>query len=429
MNRQEWVASWANESDAEWIARDADVIAKQANCTPPLLIMSKAEGVWVTDTSDRRYIDVHGNNCHHTGYKHPRILGVLVEQAEKLSFTSRGFSNPISIRFAERLAALSPHEGAKVYTVPGGSAAVETALAIARVTTGRYKTLSFYGSYHGRSLGALSAGGRTKDAPARLGPLLPGALHVASFHERTGVSEASARRSLDQIRDVLVHEGDVACLIAEPVRNGPYIPPNWYWPEVRKLCDQHGTLLIFDEVPVGLGKTGHLFNAEAVGAIPDITVLGKSLGGGFVPLSAVVTNGTLDCAPEMNIGYFTHERNPLMAAVGLEVLDVLVDEELPLNAAQLGKRGLEKLNEIALKTNQIGNIRGAGLMLGFSMSGDFETATDRAQQLVYKALEHGLILNYAGGPDVTLSCPLVISPAELDMVFSMLCKTLADVSV
>ena len=253
MNKKEWVTSRASEEEENWITRDSAVVARQANCSPPLLVMDKAEGVWVTDVSGRRYIDVHGNNCHHTGYKHPRILGALVEQAEKLSFTARGFSNPVSIRFAEKLAQLSPHTDARVYTVPGGSAAVETALTIARVATGRYKTLSFYGSYHGRSLGALSVGARAKDAPAKLGPLLPGALHVASFHDRSGVTEVSARRSLDQIRDVLMNEGDVACLIAEPIRNGPFVPPEWYWPEVRGLCDEHGTILIYDE---GAGRPG-----------------------------------------------------------------------------------------------------------------------------------------------------------------------------
>ena len=152
------------------------------------------------------------------------------------------------------------------------------------------------------------------------------------------------------------------------------------------------------------------------------------MGGGLVPLSAVVTNGELDCAPDMNIGYFTHERNPLMAAVGLATLEVLVDEELPENAARLGKRGLAKLAEISQKTNKISNIRGAGLMLGFSMSGEFETASSSAQQLVFKALEHGLILNYAEGPDVTLSCPLVISPTELEMIFSVLSKALFEIT-
>ena len=427
MNRAEWVESWTPEEGENWVAREAAVTARQANCSPPLLVMDRAEGIWVTDVFGRRYIDVYGNNCHHTGYRHPRILGALIAQAEKLSFTSRGLSNPVSIQFAEKLAQLSPHKNARVYAVPGGSAAVETALALARVATNRFKTLSFYGSYHGRTLGALSVGGRSKDTPQKLGPLLPGALHVASFHDRALDIEVSAQRSLDQICKVLFHEGDIACLIAEPIRNGPYVPPSWYWPEVRKLCDRYGILLIFDEIPVGLGKTGHLFNAEAVGVKPDITVLGKSLGGGFVPLAAIVTNGELDCAPDMNIGYYTHEKNPLMAAVGLATLDVLIDEGLPDNAQTLGKRGFEKLTALSQATNKIHNIRGAGLMLGFSLSGDLEAASRSAQQLVFKALELGMIVNYAGGPDVTLSCPLIISPVELDMVFSILTTALSEI--
>src|SRR5262249_6356679 len=157
----------------------------------------------------------------------------------------------------------------RVLFVPGGSAAVELALMIAKAHTGRHKTVSFLDSYHGRSAGALSVGGALRDKSPRLGPLMPGALHAPPFYPLSGNAAiryedipASAAASIAHLRILFENEKDIATLIAEPIRNGPYVPPPDYWPAVRELCDRHGALLIFDDIPTGLGKTGRLFNCE-----------------------------------------------------------------------------------------------------------------------------------------------------------------------
>ena len=235
-------------------------------------------------------------------------------QLDELSFAPRRFAPLRAVELAEalgeRFQALTGHKGRVLFTT-GGSDAVEVALKLARAATGRFKTLSFWDAFHGAGFGASSVGGESLFRSGRLGPLLPGSEHVAPFGcyrcAYGHAVDAEGQPRLEQcrlacasmVRYVLEREGDVAAVIAEPARAVPYIPPPGYWQAVREACHAHGTLLIFDEIPTGLGKTGRFFAAEHDDAAPDIVVLGKALGGGVLPIAACIAREELNVAATM----------------------------------------------------------------------------------------------------------------------------------
>ena len=279
------------------------------------------------------------------------------------------------MELAELLLKGWPGGAGKVLLTTGGSDAVELAMKIARVATGRYKTISFYDSYDGNGFGALSVGGRAADRSPRLGPLLDGALHVAPFYLRDDSgneqtdSPRAAQASLEAIKFVFSREPEIAAFIAEPIRSTPHVPPDWYWPEVRKLCDQHGALLIFDEIPTGLGKMGRKFSCEHAGARPDITVVGKALGGGVVPLAGVIARADLDCSPELSLGHYTHEKNPFSARAAVTTLQIIEDDGLIAHAAALGKRAEARVTKMAQRQKLVKRFRGHGLLFAIEIQG------------------------------------------------------------
>lgn len=396
--------------NASLLARDSAAFFHQNGSTPALAPLVAARGAWLTDADGRRYLDFHGNSAHSIGHGHPRLIAALHAQLDALPFTPRRYTNEPAIRLAERLAASAPiagkaASGARVLLAPGGSAAMEIALKLARLNTGRHATLGFRRSYHGHGFGALAAGGDGPAQAARLGPLGPPATLVGLFDEAETLAALAT--------------GSFAALVAEPMRATPRVAPPGFWARVRQACDATGTLLLFDEIPTGLGRTGRLFSSEHEGAEPDILVLGKALGGGVLPLAAVVARGDLDPAPELAIGHYTHEKNALMAQAGLTTLDILVDEGLPARAATLGQ-GVRTRLEAAYPA---ATVHGRGLMLGLDFgpeSGAMAQATMRACQVL------GLSLKVSAGTTIHLCPPLTIAAAELDQALDILQAALRE---
>ncbi len=240
VDRETWVYGRSGEDDLRVLEKDIAHTTHQANCRPALLAIKRANGIYVEDFSGKQYIDLHGNNCHHIGYQHPKLIAALTDQLTTLSSNVRGFTNGIFTQFAETITALWPGRDGRVFMVPGGAAANELALAIARVHTNRYKSITFDDSFHGRSFGAVSLTGAAAHRPTRLGPLLPGAIYVPSFRTRSNNSddiERSARNSFTAIKQAMEIEADIACILAEPMAHDARRPPAWYWPKIRKLCD------------------------------------------------------------------------------------------------------------------------------------------------------------------------------------------------
>ena len=221
---------------------------------------------------------------------------------------------------------------------------------------------------------------------------------------------------------VLQREGDVAAVIAEPMRAVPVVPPAGYWKSVQEACHRHGTLLIMDEIPTGLGKTGEMFAFEHDDFIPDIVTLGKALGGGILPIAAVVARRDLDVAGDFAIGHYTHEKNPVTARAALTTLDIIEDEGLVECAATLGAYAQERLRDTLGDHPNVGDIRGRGLMFGIEIVSDKDTRTpapDKAEEIYYACLEQGLSFKVSAGNVVTLSPPLTISRTDLDAALSI----------
>ncbi|MEE8393919.1 MAG: aspartate aminotransferase family protein, partial [Rhodospirillales bacterium] len=355
--RRKWTEALDDETGRALVEEDARLFLHQTLSTPCLTAIRKAEGIWIEDTAGRRYMDFHGNNVHHIGYGHPRLIEALKRQMDDLPFAPRRFTNQPAVALARKLAEITPGNLSRVLFATGGSDAVDMALKLARAATGRHKTVSFWDSFHGAGFGGISVGGEALFRSGRAGPLLTGAEHVAPFacyRCPYGHQAMDGRPDLDScqmacakmVRYVLEKERDVAAVIAEPVRAVPYIPPPGYWRAVRQACDEFGALLIFDEIPTSLGKTGAMFVSEHFGVVPDIMVLGKALGGGLVPISAMIARESLNIAAEQALGHYTHEKNPLTARAALTTIEIIEDEGLVENAAKVGAHAIERLNSM-----------------------------------------------------------------------------------
>jgi 4-aminobutyrate aminotransferase len=231
------------------------------------------------------------------------------------------------------------------------------------------------------------------------------------------------------VRYVLEREGDVAAVVAEPARAVPFIPPPGYWQAVAEACRAHGTLLIFDEIPTGLGKTGRFFAAEHDGAKPDIVVLGKALGGGVLPIAACIARTELNVARDYAFGHYTHEKNPVTAAAALATLEVIEREGLVENAARVGAHALERLHDMKSRIPLIGDVRGRGLLLGIELVRDRASktpASESADRVLYRALSRGLSFKTTMGSTITLTPPLVTTVGEMDAALDVLEACLAQ---
>src|SRR5262249_15986462 len=222
----------------------------------------------------------------------------------------------------------------------------------------------------------------------------------------------------------------IAALIAEPVRAVPYIPPAGFWQKVRQICDGHGTLLVFDEIPTGLGKTGKMFACEHDGVVPDILVLGKALGGGILPIAAVIARPDLDVGADYAFGHYTHEKNPVTAHAALTTIEIIEDENLVGNAAKVGTAALKRLNAMKSKHQIIGDVRGLGLVLGIELVTDRDTkapADAEADKVMYRALERGLSFKTTFGNVLTLTPPLIVTEAQMDRALDIIDECLAAI--
>ena len=444
--RSQWQAQHLDDTTRTLLARDSAAFLHQSVSTPCLSAIAKAEGIWIEDTAGRRYMDFHGNNVHHVGYAHPHVVAAIKQQLDALSFAPRRFASERAVELAEalgaRFAALTGHAGKVLFTT-GGSDAVEVAIKLARVATGRFKTLSFWDSFHGAGFGASSVGGESLFRNSRaVGPLLSGTEHVAPFGcyrcpyghavDANGQPDLAACRlaCASMVRYVLEREGDVAAVIAEPARAVPFIPPPGYWQAVREACHAHGTLLIFDEIPTGLGKTGRFFAAEHDGAAPDIVVLGKALGGGILPIAACIVRADLDLAGDYAFGHYTHEKNPVTAAAALATLEVIAREDLVENAARVGAYALERLHEMKQRHALIGDVRGRGLLLGLELVSDrtaITPAAAAAERVLYAALSRGLSFKTTMGNVLTLTPPLITTREQMGQALDILDDCLGEV--
>ncbi len=416
-------AAWREKSvgprSEPLLKRDSDAFLHQSLSTPCAATIAKASGIWIEDLDGRKYMDFHGNSVHHIGYGHPRLIAAIKAQLDDLPFAPRRFTNEPAVELAEKLAAIAPGDLGKVLFTTGGSDANEVALKIARAATGRFKTLSFWDAFHGAGMGAASVGGEATFRSHIAGPLLPGAEHIAPYDNLRAYNQTSlegaAQACANMVDYVLEREGDIGAVIAEPMRAVPTVPPPGFWRLVRDACTRHGALLIMDEIPTGLGKTGRMFAFEHDGIIPDIVTMGKALGGGILPIAACIARRDLDICGDFAIGHYTHEKNPVTARAALTTIEIIQEEGLVERAATLGSHAVERLREELENIPLTGNVRGRGLMFGVDIvTGDHQPDRDKAEQIYYACLEAGLNFKISMGNVLTLSPPLTISQGDLD---------------
>jgi 4-aminobutyrate aminotransferase len=430
--RSAWTAQHLGPKARDLVERDARVFLQQSVSTPCLSAVRRVEGIWIEDSDGRRYLDFHGNSVHHIGHAHPRLIREITDQLGYLTFAPRRFTCAPAVELAERLTQLAPKGLSRVLFAPSGSDAIEMAIAYARAATGRFKTISFWDSFHGSGFAARTIGGEQMFRSAPIGPLLAGAQLVPPFGDYRnawGVREGSGELCARTIRYVLEKEGDVCAVIAEPMRAVPYVAPPGFWQQIRDACDRHGALLIFDEIPTGLGKTGRMFACEHEGVSPDLLVLGKALGGGVLPIAAVLARPELDVCNQVAYGHYTHEKNPVMARAALATLAIIEDEQLVANAASMGDYGLARLRELQTAHPFVGDVRGRGCLWGVELVLDRnsrEPASEAADYVLYAALSRGLSFKISMGNVLTLGPPLIVNKEQIEAAISILDASLTD---
>lgn len=426
--RAEWQRQHLNRATHDLLQRDAAVFMHQSVSTPCLSAVRRVHGIYIEDLSGRTYMDFHGNNVHHIGYQHPRLIQAIKDQLDSLSFAPRRFTCEPAVALAEKLTSLAPGNLNRILLAPSGNDAIEMALAYARAATGRHKTISFWDAYHGAGFGARSIGGEAMFRSGRIGPLLPGSEHIPPFGDYRnawGVREGSGDLCARMIRYVLEKEQDVAAVVAEPTRAVPYIPPPGFWRQVRRACDEFGAKLIFDEIPTGLGKTGKFFSCEWEGVIPDILVTGKSLGGGILPVAAMIARDDLNILGDYAYGHYTHEKNPVICRAALETIQIILDEQLVENALRVGEVALNRLREMQSRFEPIGDVRGRGCLFGVELVRDRETRdpdNHLADAILYQCLERGLSFKTTMGNVLTFTPPLVTTPEQMHQAMDILEK-------
>jgi 4-aminobutyrate aminotransferase len=432
--RAAWQDEHLDEQTRSLLEEDARYFLKQSLSTPCLNVMRGCAGIYIEDLQGRRYMDFHGNNVHQVGFANPIVVDAVKRQLDELSFCTRRYTNRVAVDLARKLAELSPGNLNKVLFCPGGTTAVGMAIKLARAVTGRHKTVSMWDSFHGASLDAISIGGEALFRQD-IGPLLPGSEHAPPADEYRCIFGCHQRGSCDltcarYVEYILEKEGDIAAVISEPIRSTPYIPKPEYWQTIRKACDRHGALLIFDEIPHALGRTGRMFTFENFGVIPDIVVIGKGLGGGVFPMAAVLAREDLDVASDRALGHYTHEKSPLGCAAGLATIQFIEEHNLVQHAREVGSYALQRLNRMKDGHPLIGDVRGLGLFLGIELVKDRQTrerAIDEAEQVMYCSLSKGLSFKTTMGNILTLTPPLIITREEmgraLDIVESCIAET------
>lgn len=432
--RKAWQDENIGPETADILAEDEKYFLKQSLSTPCMNALKSAKGVWIEDIQERRYIDFHGNNVHQVGFGNPDVIEAVKKQLETLPFCPRRYTNRIVVEFAKKIASLTPGNLNKMLFAPGGAEANSMAIKLARVVTGRYKTISMWDSFHGATLDTISLSGEAVFRKG-IGPLMCGDVHVPppDIHRRfmdIGKPEEWEILWAKYIEYIMEKEGDIAAVISEPMRSTPYIPSKEYWQIIRKACDRHGALLIFDEVPHALGRTGKWFTCQNFDVTPDILVIGKGLGGGVFPIAAMIADEKLDVAGNIALGHFTHEKSTLGAAAGLATINYIEKNNLIEHSRTLGAYALEQAQKMMERHPLIGSVRGIGLFIGIELVKDKTTrepAVEEAEKVMYKCMSGGVSFKLTMGNIITLTPALVITKEEMDFALGVIENAIEEV--
>ncbi|HZG36641.1 MAG TPA: 4-aminobutyrate--2-oxoglutarate transaminase [Gaiellaceae bacterium] len=406
----------------EVLERKQRVIANAKSITLPVVI-AEASGATITDLDGNTFVDFTGGvGCLNVGHAHPRVVEAAQDQLARFAHTDfTVVPYEVYVALAERLLALAPFRGpAKAAFFNAGTEAVENAVKFARLATRRPAVIAFDGAFHGRTLLSLTLTSRPHPYKAGMGPLAPEVYRAPFPNEYRGIDAATALRELEGLFDTQVAADQVAAIVVEPIQGegGFVVAPKEFLAGLRRICDEHGIVLVVDEVQTGFARTGRLFALEHYGIEPDLITLAKSIAGGL-PLSGVLGKAELmDAAHDGAVGG-TYVGNPVAQAAALAVLDVIEDEGLVERAQAIGETMRSRMHAWQERFPQVGDVRGLGAMLAIELVHDRTTkepAPELAQAVIDASLQRGLLLLKAGvySNCVRVLCPLVVTDAELD---------------
>ena len=421
------------------IERDARVISPSYTRGYPL-VMERGDGCRVWDVDGNEFLDfTTGIAVTATGHAHPAVVKAIQEQAAKfLHMSGTDFYYPAQIEMAERLASVAPFSGdAMVFFGNSGAEAIEAAAKLARYYTGRPRFIAFLRGFHGRTMGALSFTASKYVQRQEFFPLVPGVTHVPYPDAYRPILNPDGfddygERVVDYIENVLfqtaVPAKEVAGILVEPIQGegGYVVPPDGFFPALRRLCDKYGILLIADEVQTGMGRTGKWWAIEHWGVEPDIVCSAKGIASGM-PLGAIIARREIMSAWAPGAHASTFGGNPVSCAAGIATFDLLKNGLID-NAAEMGAYFMGKLNEIAERHPSIGQVRGKGLMIGVEFVLDKAKRTPAPKlrdAVVDYAFEDRLLLLGCGTNTLRLIPPLTVDRATIDAALPILERAIA----
>ncbi|APW63150.1 aspartate aminotransferase family protein [Paludisphaera borealis] len=444
----------AAQTSEEAFLRQIFVRDQMAEWSKQPLIMARADGVYYWDVAGKRYLDaLSGIYVASVGHNNRRVIDAIRAQLDVLTFSPPMHgTNPLAVQLANMLAELAPGDLSTVKFETGGAEVTEAAIKLARQyhkltgSPGKYKIISRYQSWHGSTLGALSASG-LKSRKTVNEPMAPGFLHVfpptcyrCPFGKEYPDCDITCATLIESVID-MEDPATVAAIMVEPIGHtgGIIDPPEEYLPILREICDRHNILLIFDEIITGIGRTGQMFAAETFGVTPDILCIAKGMSGGYAPISAMICRrpiadafwGPIATNPGFVEGH-TFEGNPISCAAGIAVLSEIIERDLLANARERGSQLRRRFEELASKHRVIGDIRGKGLFLGIEFVRDVDTkerfpdATALGVKVGRRALEHGMLCRFdphwiAFGP------PLIVTAEQIDAMIAVLDRSLGEI--
>jgi len=423
------------------VAADTRLISPSYTRSYPLVAKS-GRGIRVTDVDGNEFLDfAAGIAVNSTGHCHPEVVAAIQKQAaELLHISGTDFYNEHLTDLAERLSAVAPMRGPhRFFYGNSGAEAVECALKLARYHTGRQQVISFFGAFHGRTMGALSLTGSKPQQKRRFSPLVPGVTHVRypyAYRGCTGgpqdqeaFSLGCARFIEEKLFKTTLPPEEVAAIFIEPIQGegGYVVAPDNFMHELRAICDRHGILLVVDEVQCGAGRTGKWWAVEHSGVEPDMVCIAKGIASGM-PLGICMTRAdVMDWVPGSHASTFGG--NPVSIAAALATMDILEREGIA-NAASVGEFMLERLRGWVETHPLVGEVRGRGLMIGIELVKDKATrepATELRNRVETLAFERGLMLLGCGETSLRLSPPLIVSKEEATVALDLLENALSQV--
>ena len=419
-------------TNADLLARRTRAIPRGVATATPVFA-ARAENAELWDIEGKRYVDFAGGIAVlNTGHRHPRVMEAVARQSELYTHTAfQVVAYEPYIELAERLNALAPIEGdAKTIFFTTGAEATENAVKVARAATGRPGIVAFAGGFHGRTLLSSAMTGKVSPYKKGLGPFPGEIYHVPLPSPTNGVTLAETLRAIDFLFAADIEPERIAAFIVEPVQGegGFHMPDPALFEALAKLREQHGILIVADEVQTGFARTGKMFGIEHQPIKPDLITVAKSLAGGF-PLSGLIGRADImDTIPPGGLGG-TYAGSPVACAAALAVLDVIADEKLIDRANAMGAKIRAAINAAAARndTVNIANLRGPGAMIGFDiLDSDGNPDGAEAKRVTVRALEKGLIVLTCGthGQALRILVPLTADDAILDEGLSILTEAL-----